>query len=230
MKVKKILISSILIILILNIFCYSKTFAFSDIIEQGDNFLGKSKNLAINTDNLQNVSNDIYNILLGVGIVVAVVVGAALGIHFIFGSVEGKAKIMEALVPYIVGCFVVFGAFGIWKIAVYAGNSLSDGVSEHLDVDDQRLQNSEEYNRIKDEQINLMTISKDELKRLYKSQNGPYDDLHDWVSGNSGRGKGMTEAEAVTKLRAKGADDVKVMIYNAAVSRGFVIDGKIDFN
>lgn len=227
MKVKKILISSILIILVFNIFCYSKTFAFSDIIEQGDDFLSKSDELAINTTNLTDVSNDIYNILLGVGIVVAVIVGAVLGIHFIFGSVEGKAKIMEALVPYIVGCFVVFGAFGIWKIAINAGKSISDEVSTSLDVDEQRQQNSEEYDRIENGQTDLMTISVDELKRYYKSQNGPYDDLHNWVSGNSGRSKGMTEAEAVAKLRANGST-VKIKIYEAAVKRGLVEDGKID--
>ena len=31
---------------------------------------------------------------------------------------EGKAQIKELLVPYIVGCIVVFGAFAIWKLLV----------------------------------------------------------------------------------------------------------------
>ena len=34
------------------------------------------------------------------------------------GSVEQQADVKKLLVPYIAGCVVVFGAFGIWKIAV----------------------------------------------------------------------------------------------------------------
>lgn len=44
--------------------------------------------------------------------------------QFITGSIEGKAKIKEALVPYIIGCIVVFGAFFIWRTLVNTGNSL----------------------------------------------------------------------------------------------------------
>ena len=33
-------------------------------------------------------------------------------------SVEEQAKIKELLVPYVAGCIVIFGAFGIWKLAV----------------------------------------------------------------------------------------------------------------
>ncbi len=31
------------------------------------------------------------------------------------GSVEAKAQIKEKLIPYVVGCAIMFGAFGIWK-------------------------------------------------------------------------------------------------------------------
>ncbi len=34
------------------------------------------------------------------------------------GSVEQKAKVKDSLVPYIVGCIVIFGAFGIWKLVL----------------------------------------------------------------------------------------------------------------
>ena len=32
------------------------------------------------------------------------------------GSMEDKAKIKEALYPFVIGCICVFGAFGIWKL------------------------------------------------------------------------------------------------------------------
>ena len=34
------------------------------------------------------------------------------------GSVEQKAKVKDSLVPYIVGCIVIFGGFGIWKLVL----------------------------------------------------------------------------------------------------------------
>ena len=33
-------------------------------------------------------------------------------------GIEQQAQIKQALIPYVVGCVVVFGAFGIWKIAI----------------------------------------------------------------------------------------------------------------
>lgn len=34
------------------------------------------------------------------------------------GSVEQKAKVKDSLVPYVAGCIVIFGAFGIWKMVL----------------------------------------------------------------------------------------------------------------
>lgn len=42
-------------------------------------------------------------------------------------SAEDKAKVKEALIPYIVGCIVIFGAFTIWSIAVNMGQSITSG-------------------------------------------------------------------------------------------------------
>ena len=35
-----------------------------------------------------------------------------------WGSIEQQVKAKEMLMPYAVGCVVIFGAFGIWKICV----------------------------------------------------------------------------------------------------------------
>ena len=34
------------------------------------------------------------------------------------GSIQEKADIKSALVWYVIGCLVVFGAFGIWKLVM----------------------------------------------------------------------------------------------------------------
>ncbi len=127
MKSIKIITALILITFIIVMFFSTKTYAIDEIFSAGNNFLSAGDDSGtISDDDLKEASSKIYNILLGIGVVVAVVVGAVLGISFIYGSAEGKAKISEALVPYIIGCFIVFGAFGIWKLAINMGNDIID--------------------------------------------------------------------------------------------------------
>lgn len=93
-----------------------------DVISGGDDFLlasnGEAQKLA--TDRMQDVSNTIYNILLGTGIIIAVVVATILGIQYMTSAAEDKAQVKESMIPFIVGCVVVFGAFAIWKAFVLA--------------------------------------------------------------------------------------------------------------
>lgn len=120
----------------------SNGFSLNDILTQGDEFLETGKNNQyeeridgtevplLDQSQLKETVNDVYNILLTLGIVISVLVGAILGIRYITSSAGDQAKIKETLVPYVVGCIVVFGAFGIWKIAINIGaevNSITDG-------------------------------------------------------------------------------------------------------
>lgn len=88
------------------------------VIEGAQSFLDTGTKGTVKEAKLKSTSNFIYNILLGIAMVVAVIIGMIIGIQFMVVSVEEKAKIKEALVPYVVGCIVVFGAFGIWKLAM----------------------------------------------------------------------------------------------------------------
>ena len=99
----------------------------TDIITGADDFLtaGIGENIGIDESKLQSTSKSISNILILLGICVAVIVAAILGIKFMIGSIEEQAKVKEALVPFVIGCIVVFGAFGIWKFFVNVGNDIS---------------------------------------------------------------------------------------------------------
>lgn len=94
--------------------------SFGEIFETGDQFLedGKKQDIDIDTKNVQSEISSIYNILLMLGIALSIIIGAILGITFMVSSVEEQAKIKELLVPYVIGCVVIFGAFGIWKIVI----------------------------------------------------------------------------------------------------------------
>lgn len=91
--------------------------SLEDMISDADKFLNKGE-INIEQDALSNFSKTIYNILLAVGVVVAVIIGALIGIELMTSSAEGKAEAKELLIPYVVGCVVVFGGFAIWKIVV----------------------------------------------------------------------------------------------------------------
>lgn len=88
-----------------------------DMISDADKFIGNG-NLTYNADDLSNVSNTIFNILVTVGIIIAVLMGAILGIKLMISGVEEKAQVKKLLMPYVVGCIIIFGGFGIWKLVV----------------------------------------------------------------------------------------------------------------
>lgn len=118
----------ILFILMLLFSINSRVYAFGEIIQDGKAFIrsadpSKIDQQAVQTG-LQDISGFLYNILLSAGVVIAVIVATVLGIQFMVGGAEGQAKVKEMLIPFVVGCVVVFGAFGIWKIALTIGQRL----------------------------------------------------------------------------------------------------------
>ena len=95
--------------------------SLSNIFGGAENFVNSGKansENAINTEILNDTSNLIYNTFVIIGVCAAVIVGAILGLKFIMGSVEEKVKVKESLVPFIIGCVVLFGAFGIWRLVI----------------------------------------------------------------------------------------------------------------
>lgn len=97
------------------------THTAGEIITEAKGFIEKGESQAndkISDTSMKSLSDTIYNILLVVGIVIAVIVGLMLGIKFIMGSIEEKAEVKNMVVPYIIGCVVLFGAFTIWQIIV----------------------------------------------------------------------------------------------------------------
>lgn len=124
---KKLKVAVVLLLLLITILTLPNdiyavsTHTAGNIIAGAEGFVTEGKeeaNSKIQPDNLKGMSNTLYNILLVVGIVVAIIVGLIMGIKFIMGGIEEKAEIKNMLIPYIIGCVVVFGAFTIWQIVV----------------------------------------------------------------------------------------------------------------
>ena len=116
--IKKLLM---MILIIITIFSLSSTTIYAgDVVSKADEFLqdGQSVQSPIPESTMKTMSDMVYNILIVVAIVIAVIWGLVIGIQYITGSVSEKIKVKEGLIPYVVGCVVVFGSFTIWKIVV----------------------------------------------------------------------------------------------------------------
>ena len=120
-KISKFIVILLFVIIIFFVFQINTTYvqAIDGIITGADNFINKGTgHEPIDVNDLQPMSDTIYNILLVMAIVVAVIIGSVIGIKFMTGSVAEKAQVKETLIPYVAGCAVIFGAFGIWKLII----------------------------------------------------------------------------------------------------------------
>lgn len=133
MKRNKVIVKIIVATFIFQlVFCPTivKAGFWSELFGQADNFIeegskpiqvtkpdGNVQNVdAVNKVQLQITASQFFNALLAIGTVLTVIIGGILGIQFMMSSAEDKAKIKEALIPYICGCVVIFGAYAIWRI------------------------------------------------------------------------------------------------------------------
>ena len=123
---RKIIHSLVVFFIIIMISTNSYAGKLDNIIKDGDNFIdiGTKQTSPINETALQQTSNEIFNMLYPIAVAILLGVGMLIGITFIVGSVEEKAKMKEILIPYAVGAIVIFGAFIIWKTIIEIMQSL----------------------------------------------------------------------------------------------------------
>jgi len=119
-KYKKLLINIMVIFIILFNLFIPNAYAgpLQDIMNRAEGFVNNGENggNVINNDALKEGSNTLYNVLLVIGIAVAFIWGIVLGIQFITGSLGEKADVKKNLIVYVIGCIIIFGAFGIWRL------------------------------------------------------------------------------------------------------------------
>lgn len=115
-KLLKIIVLICIFLIVISIFPNTSSASW---VDDAKNFIKAGGGIAtVDDDKLKDASDSIYNMLSSIGMIISVIVGIILGITFMMASADDKAKVKEALVPYIIGCVVVFGAFGIWKIVI----------------------------------------------------------------------------------------------------------------
>lgn len=88
------------------------------------NQISSNANLNGATTNMTKIGSVVLTLVTNVGIILSVVVIAILGVKYMMGSTEEKAEYKKAMIPYIVGAVLVFGASAIGKIAMGLGQAI----------------------------------------------------------------------------------------------------------
>ena len=106
---------SIILLAVFLLFSFAQPIVFakdqpSDII----NTMGKSTSKV--DDGVTNVAGTIVNWIWGISIVVAVIVIMVIGLKYVIGSTQEKAKYKESLIPLVVGIVLIVFASTIAKI------------------------------------------------------------------------------------------------------------------
>lgn len=100
-QIKKCLIIFGLALVILSNFCYASDIGLGSLDAYGSGMAQSQR--------LKNMAGPIVTILQMVGSFASVIVLVVIGIKYMIGSVEEKAEYKRTLMPYIIGCAIVFG-------------------------------------------------------------------------------------------------------------------------
>ncbi len=101
------------IIMIIVLTCFLMTVSYAEEVSIG-NLKGNQQ--ALNGTGLIKTGKYIVSIITSIGVVVSVIVIAAIGIKYMLGSAADKAEYKRTLMPYLIGAVLVFGASTIAQI------------------------------------------------------------------------------------------------------------------
>lgn len=117
-KIGVILFIFILCISCMN--CYVNADGGTDITQPAEGFISKGSGLAagVGADGLLAGVQTIASILVTVGIFVVAIAAIILGIQYMTSPPSKQAALRGQMIGLLVSAVVIFGAYGIWKIAV----------------------------------------------------------------------------------------------------------------
>ena len=71
------------------------------------------------------IGNTVLTIITNVGMILAIIIVAVLGVKYMMGSTEEKAEYKKSMIPYLVGAVLVFGASAIGRAVIGFGQSVT---------------------------------------------------------------------------------------------------------
>lgn len=98
-KISKIMMLLFIIIILATNITYVEAFSVTEIT-----------GTKVTSPEADNLGNKLITVASTIGSVVSVVVLIVIGIKYMLGSTEEKAKYKSSLLPYIIGCIFIFAA------------------------------------------------------------------------------------------------------------------------
>ena len=110
---------SVLMIVSMIVFACTNVFAAVDINQIKSNGTTGADTMIVN------IGSTILSIITGVGMILAVILVAVLGVKYMMGSTEEKAEYKKSMIPYLVGAVLVFGASAIGRSVISFGSQVT---------------------------------------------------------------------------------------------------------
>lgn len=93
--------------------------SFSEMKGAADDFINAGKNdQKINAQTAKEKILPIANMLVGIATVVFLIVGGILGLQYMLNGANERAQLKQKLIWFVIAVVVVYGATGIFNIAV----------------------------------------------------------------------------------------------------------------
>lgn len=123
-KIFSIIIILVFIITLFGNFTIVQAKELEQAIIDGQKILEGNKSSIINYEGMYIAANYLYNILMIIGIVFAIIRGIVLGVQIICGSIDEKADAKQLIIPYLWLVAGIAFAFAILKIILQIFSSL----------------------------------------------------------------------------------------------------------
>ena len=95
-------------------------------------WLGQAKDYVSNVeqtvsvDKIANAAVSIGQVLITVAIIIYPIIVLVMGIKYLVASADEKGKLKTQIVGLLVACVITFGAYGVWKLAYYIANFITN--------------------------------------------------------------------------------------------------------
>ena len=99
---------------------------FVDVLQNVDSYVPSDTVTGSDAQKITEKASFILTIITNVGIVLAILMSAILGIKYMLGSLEEKAEYKKDLLPYFIGSILLFGVCTIVKVLQTLGQSINN--------------------------------------------------------------------------------------------------------
>ena len=97
--------------------------AFTDVLDNLDYYTPTDEDVP---DDITNKVSTVLSVLTSIGIIVAILMSAIMGIKYMLGSVEEKADYKKDMIPYLIGAVLLFAITVIVKVLQQIGQSINE--------------------------------------------------------------------------------------------------------